>query len=472
MDLSRLKIDPRHKANAQPGWRRSLFPALLVLLVAAAAWLIAGDRLAGLVRRVAGASGIVVETVTVQRLQAAQGDELTTASGYVVARQSASLGSKVLGRLAKLYVEPGDRVRVGQVLAELEHEDLDAAAKAGRADRDRARSELDEARQQTALARLAARSAAAAVAAARELEAEAEARLADAARELARAEGLVEGGTGSEKERDRWKTEQRAWAARHRSLVASRREAELAVDSAQQRVTLAEATEKVRQAFLEAAEARLEQAEANRDDAFIRAPFAGVILRKEAEVGEIVAPSPGGSTLSRSAVLTMANFGTLELEVDVFERDIHLIRERAPAQIRLDAYPNEPRLGHVRLIRPTADRQKATVQVKVTFAEIPDFARPEMAGTVVFLREDAAARAEERTRVLVPARAVVRDGGKNRVWIVRGDEAYPVEVRLGPATGGDVEVLEGLTGGERVIVTRIEDLKAGQAVSTAKRGGT
>lgn len=168
--------------------------------------------------------------------------------------------------------------------------------------------------------------------------------------------------------------------------------------------------------------------------------------------------------MSRAAVLTMADFSTLELEVDVFERDIHLIEVGAPASIRLDAYPDRPQQGTVRLIRPTADRDKATVQVKVAFAAIPPFARPEMAGTVVFLKPQAAAQTEAKSTVVVSTEAVQRGYSRNVVWRFDDGRAREVRVELGAQIGPDIEILEGLSGGEQLIVGPHEGLRDGMRV--------
>ncbi len=465
--LARLRIDRSERPLGRRKEHRWLIPLVVIAVVGLAAWLIAGDTIgAYLGKRLAALSGksLTVRIGKVRRIEAAQGAELTTAQGWVVPRKSASLGSKILGRVGRLLVEPGDRVQRGQVLAELEHVDLDAALAAAEARTQQAIAEQAEAEKSTKLARLDQTIAIERAAAAGARAAEAAARLADDEREMKRAQELRDTKTGSQREADRTRATYEAQLATHRSLLAEQRAAKLRVQSAEQEVELKKAQEATRASTLAVFRAQQAQVKSTRNDAFIRAPFDGVILRKEAEVGEVIAPSPGGSALSRSAVLTMADFRTLEMEVDVIERDIPLVQVGGAASIRLDAYPRDPRRGRVRLVRPTADRQKATVQVKVEFAEIPPFARPEMAGTVVFLAKGQAERAEERARVLAPATAIVRRGSQTAVWIVRKGTAHERNVRIGKRVGESVEITEGLEGGERLILEPPPDLVDGASV--------
>ena len=463
MDLSKLAIDESQRPRARPPRYRLIVHAGLALAAGLALWLLAGPQLLSLWQQAFPGGEREVILVEARRAEAAKGEELTTANGHVVARKTASLGSKVLGRLSKLHVDQGDRVEAGQILAELQHEDLDAEVAAEEAEIRRAEADVVAARESTELARAKVSEAKALQASARARRAEYQARLLEADRDLLREQALFEKGTVSENRRDDALTERDALRARVRRLAADYRKETAALAVAMQELELAQAREESQLRALAPLEARLRRASSLREDAFIRAPFDGVVLRKEAEVGEIVAPSPGGNTMSRAAVLTMADFSTLELEVDVFERDIHLIEVGAPASIRLDAYPDRPQMGAVRLIRPTADRDKATVQVKVAFSVIPSFARPEMAGTVVFLKPEAA-QAQARTTVVVPTETVQRGYSRNFVWRFDDGRAREVRVELGEERGREVEILEGLSGGERLIVGPHEGFRDGMRV--------
>ena len=162
----------------------------------------------------------------------------------------------------------------------------------------------------------------------------------------------------------------------------------------------------------------------------------------------------------------MADLETLEVEVDVNEAYIAQIRSGQPARIILDAYPSERYAGVVRLVVPTANRQRATVQVKVSIVEGNERILPEMGARVEFLEdpEVAAAAAASPRRIFVPGATVRTVAGETVVWLVRDGRAYTASVEAGPVSGGRREIRSGLTGGEQVIMTGFEDLQDGDAV--------
>ncbi|MBI1796275.1 MAG: efflux RND transporter periplasmic adaptor subunit [Candidatus Eisenbacteria bacterium] len=219
-------------------------------------------------------------------------------------------------------------------------------------------------------------------------------------------------------------------------------------------------------AGLEVARAQARYAEANVENTNVRAPFDGTVLRKDAEVGEIVAPSSAGGGLTRTAIVTMADLRTLEVEVDVNEAYIAQVRNGESARITLDAYPDTSFAGRVRQVVPTADRQKATVQVKVAILDRDPRILPEMGAKVEFLRPEHASGpiATAPVRVLAPANAVITSGAGATVWIVSGERAESRAVEVGPAHGDRVEIRKGLSGGERVIVGAPASLKSGERV--------
>jgi RND family efflux transporter MFP subunit len=337
-----------------------------------------------------------------------------TANGYVVARTKASVSSKITGRLEYLGVDEGDVVEAGEVIARLEAEDYAAVLAQRQADLATARAGL----------------------------AESEAERDQLVRDVARAKDLLARGLASDQE-----TEQ-----------------------VEARLTTAEARVERYRATVAAAEAAVGVARANLGNTRIRAPFSGTILRKDAEVGEVVAPVATGSGLTRGAVVTMADFETLEVEVDVNESYIARVRHGQPAVITLDAYPDVDYPARVRQIVPTADRQRATVLVKVSFVERELRILPEMAATVEFLEEEGGApEASAPRRVFVPAAAVQDEAGLQVVWIVRGDRVERREVEAGPVTGERREIRSGLSGGEQVVVAGSEGLDDGARVTVAPR---
>ncbi len=333
-----------------------------------------------------------------------------TANGYVVARTKASVSSKITGRLEYLGVEEGDVVEKGEVIARLEADDYAAALAQREADLLTARAGVIEA----------------------ETERD------QLVRDLARAEDLLARGLASDQETEQLQSRLAAAQARVRRYAAT----------------------------VTAAEAAVGVARANLDNTTIRAPFSGTILRKDAEVGEVVAPVATGSGLIRGAVVTMADFETLEVEVDVNEAYIARIRRGQSATITLDAYPDTDFAGRVRQIVPTADRQKATVLVKVSFVQRDTRVLPEMGAKVEFLEQvEGAAEPSAPARVFVPAAAVRDEAGRQVVWVVRDDRVERREVVAGPVTGDWREVRRGLTGGERVVIAGHEGLEDGSRVN-------
>jgi len=248
----------------------------------------------------------------------------------------------------------------------------------------------------------------------------------------------------------------RAQALRAKDLLS---DAEL--ESAQTRLDVS-----VAQANAGRAQAKL--AEATLENTRVRAPFSGTVLRKDAEVGEIVAPSSAGGGLTRTAIVTMADLSTLEVEVDVNEAYIAQVTNGQPARITLDAYPDTSFAGRVRQVVPTADRQKATVLVKVSILDRDPRILPEMGAKVVFEAQGAQVVAAPR-RVFVPQAAIVEAGGKSLVWVMADGVVHPQAVDVGPARGDRVEVRQGLTGGESLVLAPPAGLKDGSKVKLAAR---
>jgi len=223
---------------------------------------------------------------------------------------------------------------------------------------------------------------------------------------------------------------------------------------------------------VQAAEASVGVADANLDNTYIRAPFNGTVLRKDAEVGEVVAPVATGGGLTRGAVVTMADLETLEVEVDVNEAYIAQIANGQPTRIILDAYPDTSYLGEVRQIVPTADRQRATVLVKVSILEDDPRILPEMGARVDFVDqgdEGDGGEGVQPARVFVDADAVRDEAGRPVVWVVREGRVYRIAVEAGPVSGGRREIRSGLSGGEQVVVDGPEFFEDGAAVRVVTR---
>ncbi|MFM8559263.1 MAG: efflux RND transporter periplasmic adaptor subunit, partial [bacterium] len=217
-----------------------------------------------------------------------------------------------------------------------------------------------------------------------------------------------------------------------------------------------------------AARAQHQLAEANLENTRVRAPFGGTVLRKDAEVGEIVAPAAAGGGLTRTAIVTMADLQTLEVEVDVNEAYIAQVRNGQPSRITLDAYPDTSFRGRVRQVVPTADRQKATVLVKVSILDRDPRILPEMGAKVVFEARGAQEQAAPR-RVFVPRAALAQSDGGSIVWLVEEGVVRKRTVDVGPERGDRVEIRQGLSGGEAVVLSPAADLKDGEKVKLASR---
>jgi len=215
-----------------------------------------------------------------------------------------------------------------------------------------------------------------------------------------------------------------------------------------------------------AGRAQAKLAEATLENTRVRAPFAGTVLRKDAEVGEIVAPSSAGGGLTRTAIVTMADLSTLEVEVDVNEAYIAQVVNGQAARITLDAYPDTSFAGRVRQVVPTADRQKATVLVKVSILDRDPRILPEMGAKVVFEAQNAQVAVAPR-RVFVPQAALVQSGGRSFVWVMANGVVREQAVDVGPARGDRIEVRQGLMGGESLVLAPPAGLKDGSRVKLA-----
>jgi len=369
--------------------------------------------IAGLYLYARSRASVAVRTARVEVVGGgAAGGAGITANGYVVARTRASVSSRISGRLANLNVEEGSVVRRGQVLARLENADYVAAVSQAEADSMRAEAALLEAK----------------------------ATRAQLARDLSRT----------------------------RELVAKNLEAKRAEEDLASQLEAADARIAFQEAQVRSAGAAIAYARANLENTYIRAPFDGTVLRKDAEVGEVVAPVATGGGLTRGAVVTMADLKTLEVEVDVNEAYIAQITDEQPTRIILDAYPTESFAGEVRQIVPTADRQRATVQVKVAITDRDPRILPEMGARVEFLtteREDPGAA----PRVFVAADAVRNEAAATVVWVVREGIVSRVVIEAGPVSGGRREVRSGLSGGETVVLSPPADLREGAHVDVVTR---
>lgn len=351
----------------------------------------------------------VVEVAAARPANDARTTALLNASGYVTPRRRATVAAKVTGRVEQIYAEEGLQVRSGQVLALLDCSQPNAALTSARTDRDATAAALADLQVQ----------------------------LANADRELQRAKSLRAAGVNSQQALDA---------------------AQTAADSLRSRIALTK--EQTR-----AADARILVAQQDVDNCTVRAPFDGKVVSKDAQRGEMVSPISAGGGFTRTGIATVVDMKSLEVEVDVNEAYIARVKPGQKAISTLDAYPDWQIPSTVRTVIPTADRQKATVKVRVSFDRLDPRILPDMGVKVAFLGDEPVKKTTE-ARAIVPRSAVRNDGGRSVVFIVTGKKLERRAVTLGSERGGDVEIMAGLLPGDSVVVRGGEGLRDGETVET------
>jgi len=358
-----------------------------------------------------GAATEVRTVMVTDRAVEAGSSTVLNASGYVTARRRATVSSKITGKLVEVNIEEGLRVDAGSVIAR-----------------------LDDAQFQANLALARAR-----LLAARRAVDESEARLALAEVTVERTRRLVEGGVADRATLDADATEVTALSAR------------LELD--RQQVEVAEREVALRRAELQ--------------DTVITAPFSGVVISKDAQPGEMVSPVSGGGGFTRTGICTIVDMGSLEIEVDVNESYISRVEPAQEVEAVLDAYPDWRIAAHVITTVPAADRQKATVLVRIGFDALDPRLLPDMGVSVAFReveRQGADSEAAARRSLSLPTAALRKIDGRDVVFVVDSERAERRAVGIGAARDGIVEILSGLSSGERVVVEGGESLQDGDRV--------
>lgn len=224
------------------------------------------------------------------------------------------------------------------------------------------------------------------------------------------------------------------------------------------------------EAQVHSAEARVNSSQIEFENTFVRAPFDGTVLTKNADVGEIVAPF-GSAGNSRGTVVSMADMSSLQVEADVSESNIERVSVKQPCEITLDAFPEKRYRGEVHMIVPTADRAKATVLTKVRFLDQDDRVLPEMSAKVTFLSEAISeAQIKAKPKLAVNPGAIVEKDGKKIAFLFKNGTVTEVTVELGEMVGGAVEVVQGLASGDQVVVNPPPNMKTGMKVKEATKG--
>jgi HlyD family secretion protein len=437
-ELKNLKIDRSQRRSAQPkGKGRWIFAGVAAVLLFGA-WRVASERLN---------AAQVVEVRRVKSISAAAAPEgvVLNATGYIVAAHRIELAAKVIGKVNWIGVEKGDRVQAGQVLVRLEDDEYQAALQQARGQLASLQAKLDEA-----------------------LHGSRPEEIAQALANLNSAKDDLE--------------DARVSLERSRKLVQEKLMAQQSVDDAQARYdgavhkvdSLEKAYELVKlgprqeeiaslRGQVEQAKGALAYAETNLANTIIRAPVTGTILERAVEKGEFVTTSFVGDRGAKGYVVSLADLNDLEVELDISQNDFAKLHAQQHGTITTDAFPDRKYDGFIKEISPEANRQKATVQIKVKVSKPDEYLRPEMNASVAFLADEkarAGAAADAKPVVLVPASAI-RDGA---VFVVLEGKAVRRAVKTGATASEGVRIEEGLIGGEELIVNPPAALKDGDKV--------
>jgi HlyD family secretion protein len=354
---------------------------------------------------------VAVHTAIAREVVLTSGDRtVLNASGYVTARRAATVSSKITGKVTEVLVEEGMVVKEGQILARLDDTNVTASLHLARAQWASAQSALEETRV----------------------------RLKEAEQELQRQTDLARGKVATQADYD------------HAAAAAAAYKARL--EQQQADATVAERTVAIWQQQLE--------------DTVIRAPFAGIVTSKNAQPGEMISPmSSGGFT--RTGICTVVDMESLEIEIDVNESYINRVQPGQPVEATLDAYADWKIPCKVIAIIPTADRDKSTVKVRVSFDKLDPRILPEMAVKVAFREAAGVAPAAART-VLVPKAAIRQQDGRDVVLVVQGGRAERRAVTVASTSANESEISAGLAAGEHVVIEGPGDLTDGTIVKENK----
>jgi RND family efflux transporter MFP subunit len=345
-----------------------------------------------------------VKTV-VARQTASEGDyTVLNASGYVTARKLATVSSKVTGKVIEVLIEEGMTVKAGQILARLDDSNVVVNLRLAQAQAKSSHAALEETRV----------------------------RLVEAQGELTRVSNLNQNKIATASDLDHAQASVNAYKARLVQQDADTETAARQVDLWNQQM----------------------------DDMVIRAPFTGVVVAKNAQPGEMISPISAGGGFTRTGICTLVDMESLEIEVDVNEAYIQRVEAGGRIVASLDAYPEWSIPGKVIAIIPTADRQKATVKVRVGFDKLDARILPDMGVKVAF----KGARSSITGGVTIPKTTLKKQEGRDFVWIVNSNKLERRAVTPGPATGDETVITSGLSGGEKVVLRGPDKMAEGMRV--------
>jgi RND family efflux transporter MFP subunit len=416
--LATLQIQ-RRDAPRGPSFLARMFQLLAILIVLAGVgvagfvvaqhqgWLKASDE--WLPTAIRALPEVRITKVSVELGRSA--DAVVVATGYLVSYRQANIGARAAGRIETVNVEEGTRVKAGEVIAVLDHKDVDAALAGAKAAVRRAQAELAE--QDVAIAR--------------------------AKKDLDRKTKLKESSAITDSQWDEV-------YFMHQSMIAKR-------DTLDAAVTLAEA--------------KVQETEQFRENLIVRAPFDATVVSKDAEVGESILPGGMGEASGRGSVVTLADLDRLEVDCDVKEDYISRVMSGSPAEVAVDAVPNKRYAAKVRKVIPMGDRARATIKVRVAILDADQRLFPNMSAKVYFLPEPGEKKVKEvrEKRIFCDSDAVVGTGADRAVWTVGDDlRVKRVPITAGEDRDGRTEIVEGLSGGERVIINPSPEIYEQQLV--------
>jgi HlyD family secretion protein len=357
----------------------------------------------------------VVEVVTAQKPEAGGREAILNASGYVTPRRRATIAAKITGRVTGVFFDEGTRVHQGQLLATLDDSDVKRVLDSAKADRNSSQAAIADLQVQLRLAEI----------------------------QLRRAQELRTAGVQSQEQLDTSSS---------------------AADSLKAKIELARQQ-------VQSSEARIREAQQAVDNCVITAPYEGIVVSKDAQVGEMVSPVSAGGGFTRTGIATIVDMKSNEIEVDVNESYIARVKDGQKVTAILDAYPNWEIPSHVRTVIPTADRQKATVKVRISFDKLDPRILPDMGIKVTFLSDEPVKKADAKATAvaaLLPTDALRDESGKKIVFLVKNDRLERRAVAVGVAQGAQTEILSGLVAGDTVVLRGPANMQDGQAVQIKK----
>jgi RND family efflux transporter MFP subunit len=356
-----------------------------------------------------------VEVVTAQKPEAGGRSAILNASGYVTPRRRATIAAKITGRVTGVFFDEGTHVHAGQLLATLDDSDTKRSLDSAKAARDASQAAIADYEVQLKFAQI----------------------------QLRRADQLQKAGVQSQEQLDTVSTN---------------------ADSLKAKIELAKQQ-------VQSSEARIREAQQAVDNCVINAPYDGIVVSKDAQVGEMVSPVSAGGGFTRTGIATIVDMNSNEIEVDVNESYIARVKDRQKVTAILDAYPNWEIPSHVRTVIPTADRQKATVKVRISFDKLDPRILPDMGIKVTFLSDEPVKKVDADAPVVaawLPTDAVHDENGKKIVFLVKNDKLERRAVSVGNPQGTQTEILSGIVAGDSVVLKGPANMQDGLAVQIKK----